>query len=180
LQIRRSTASDRAAIREIHTSAFGLEHGREIAELVDGLLDDPTAEPSLSLVAEAGGVLAGHILFTAAKLQSSQKLCARILAPLAVSSEHQGTGIGGELIAEGLERLAGSGTGLVFVLGHPGYYPKHGFQPAGVLGLEAPHPIAPEHADAWMVKELATGLLGTVEGKVQVSEVLSQPQHWRE
>ena len=42
---------------------------------------------------------------------------------------------------EGLKQLAESGVDLVFVLGHPGYYPKFGFRPAGALGFEAPYPI---------------------------------------
>lgn len=180
LKIRRSTESDRVAISGIHTSAFGQEQGQEIVELVNGLLDDETAAPLLSLVAEIEGRLAGHILFTLAKLQYDQKISARILAPLAVSSDFQSEGVGGALIREGLKQLAESGVDLVFVLGHPGYYPKFGFQPAGVLGLEAPYPIPLEHADAWMVQELKAGVIVSIEGKVQCSEVLNQPQHWRE
>jgi len=180
LQIRRSTESDRTAIRDIHASAFGEEQGEEIIELVNGLLEDSTAEPLLSLVAETGGRLVGHILFTVAKLQSDQEISARILAPLAVSSEFQDAGVGGALIREGLKKLAGSGVDLVFVLGHPGYYPRFGFQTAGALGFEPPYPIPSEHADAWMVQELKVGVIGSVEGGVQCSKVLNQPQHWRE
>ena len=162
-------------------SAFGQEQGQEIVELVNGLLGDDTAKPLLSLVAEADGRLVGHILFTLARLQTEdQEVSVRILAPLAVSGEFQGEGIGGVLIREGLKQLAESGVDLVFVLGHPGYYPKFGFQTAGVLGFEAPHPIASEYADAWMVQQLKAGVIGHIEGRVQCSEVLNQPQHWRE
>jgi putative acetyltransferase len=31
-----------------------------------------------------------------------------------------------------------------------------------------------------MVQELCSGAIGRVEGKVQCSDVLNQPQHWRE
>ena len=64
-----------------------------------------------------------------------------ILAPLAVVPDAQGQGIGGALIEHGLSLLQRSGVGLVFVLGHPGYYPRHGFEPAGRLGFDAPFPI---------------------------------------
>lgn len=180
LKIRRSTESDRIAISGIHASAFGQEQGQEIVELVNGLLDDETAAPLLSLVAEIEGRLVGHILFTLAKLQYDQKISARILAPLAVSSDFQSEGVGGALIREGLKQLAESGVDLVFVLGHPDYYPKFGFQTAGLLGFEAPHPIPSEHEDAWMVRELTAGLIGRIEGRVQCSEALNQPQHWHE
>ncbi len=55
--------------------------------------------------------------------------------------EQQATGIGAALIKQGLALLKTSGVELVFVLGHPGYYPRSGFTPAGVLGFDAPYPI---------------------------------------
>ena len=169
LQIRRSKESDRTAIRSIHTSAFGPDRAREIVALVDGLLEDQTARPRLSLIAETGGKLVGHILFTALRLQSDQYISARILAPLAVSGDWQGEGVGGALIKEGLERLADSGVELVFVLGHPGYYSKFGFQPAGILGFSFP-PFSHE----------ILAVIGRIEGKVLCPDILNQPQHWRE
>lgn len=162
-------------------SAFGQRQGQEIVELVNDLLEDETAKPLLSLVAEKDGKLVGHILFTTARLQpENQETTIRILAPLAVSSDVQGEGIGGVLIREGLKQLAESGVDLVFVLGHPRYYPRFGFQTAGILGFEAPYTIPSEHADAWMVQELKTGRLANNEGGIQCSEVLNQPQYWRE
>ena len=169
------------AILGIHASAFGQKQGQEIAELVDGLLDDETAKPLLSLVAETDGKLVGHILFTVARLYpEDHEVSVRILAPLAVSIEFQGEGFGGALIKEGLKQLVESGVDLVFVLGHPDYYPKFGFQTAGVLGFEAPYSIPSEHADAWMVQEFEAGVIGSIEGRVHCSEILNQPQHWRE
>lgn len=140
LKIRCSTESDCTAIGDIHISAFGQEQGQEIVELVNGLLADETARPLLSLVAEADGRLVGHILFTKARLHpEDQEISAQILAPLAVSRDFQGEGVGGALIREGLKQLTESGVDLVFVLGHPGYYPKYGFQTAGVIGFKAPY-----------------------------------------
>ena len=181
MNIRRATESDRTAIDAIHMSAFGQSQGQEIVELVNSLLDDETAKPLLSLVAETDEKLVGHILFTVARIQpEDQETTVRILAPLAISSDFQGQGIGSALIREGLKHLAESGVDLVFVLGHPGYYPKFGFQAAGQFGFEAPYPIPSEHADAWMVRELKAGVIGKKEGRVQCSDVLNQPQHWRE
>lgn len=52
-----------------------------------------------------------------------------ILAPLAVVPSCQKQGVGGLLIAEGLQLLRERGAKLVFVLGHKEYYPRHGFIP---------------------------------------------------
>jgi predicted N-acetyltransferase YhbS len=181
VKIRCATDADRAEILSVHADAFGEEEGPEIVDLVTDLLGDPTAEPRSSLVAENDGRIVGHILFTAIRLQpSGQPVSAQILAPLAVAQEQQGKGVGGLLIHEGLKQLAAAGIELVFVLGHPSYYPRFGFEPAGVLGFEAPYAIPGEHADAWMVKELKAGIIGSVQGRVQCAATLDQPQHWRE
>ncbi len=55
-----------------------------------------------------------------------------------------------------------------------------GFAPAGKLGFKAPYPIPEEHAGAWMVIELSSGIIGKAKGTVECSDVLNQPQHWRE
>ena len=105
---------------------------------------------------------------------------AQILAPLAILPEEQKKGIGEKLINEGLRLLKESGTELVFVLGHPTYYPRCGFIPAGGQGFEAPYPIPEEHAEAWMIQELNDDVIKNNSGKVQCSKVLNEPQHWKE
>jgi len=181
LEITKTRELDLNKVLHIEKEAFGADKGSEIADLVHGLLNDPTAMPLLSLMAINNNKAVGHILFTKALVaKSNSSLKAVILAPLAIIPEAQTQGIGGELIKEGLKQLRESGVELVFVLGHPEYYPRHGFKTAGILGFEAPYPIPEEHADAWMVQELQPGVIGRVSGKVQCSDVLNQPQHWRE
>ena len=103
-----------------------------------------------------------------------------MLAPLAVHPDVQARGIGGRLVVEGLGRLKRAGVGLVFVLGHPGYYPRFGFIEAGANGFSAPYPIPPENAAAWMVQALRPGLLGAVPGRVVCADALDKPEYWRE
>lgn len=179
--IRSSSVSDLAEIRKIHTQAFGADEGPVIAKLVDDLLKDETAMPLLSLVAAQNHKLVGHILFTNAVITGTEKpISTQILAPLAILPGAQNRGVGAQLIIEGLRILKESGTELVFVLGHPGYYPRCGFIPALVQGFEAPYPIPEENTDAWMVQGLVDGILENNSGKVQCSKVLNAPQHWRE
>jgi predicted N-acetyltransferase YhbS len=181
VEIRESKESERNEILNIHRIAFGEENGSVIAKLVDDLFDDETARPILSLVAADNGKLIGHILYTKAIItQAEIPIEAKILAPLAIIPDEQKKGIGEKLINEGLSQLKASGTELVFVLGHPDYYPRFGFVPAGKLGFEAPYPIPEEHAGAWMVQELNGGVIGKATGKVKCSKVLNEPQHWRE
>ena len=180
MEIRPTKESDLRDVLLVEKAAFGTEEGQEIADLVNDLLGDPSAMPILSLIAIKDNQVIGHILFTKAIIDSNHSISAVILAPLAVIPAAQSQGVGGQLINEGLKCLSESGVDLVFVLGHPDYYPRHGFKPAGILGFDAPYPIQQEHADAWMVKELRFGVIGSVSGKVQCSDVLNQPEHWRE
>lgn len=181
MKIRSSHKSDRLEIERIHKTAFGKAKGPEIAELVNGLFNDKTAEPLLSLVAVEDRNIVGHVLFTKVNVkQSPIFVSASILAPLAVLPGAQAKGVGGLLIKEGLDQLKRNKVDLVFVLGHPDYYPRSGFTPAGKLGFKAPYPIPEKHAGAWMVKLLSSGVIGKARGTVQCSDVLDQPQHWRE
>ncbi|WP_035245625.1 GNAT family N-acetyltransferase [Desulfogranum mediterraneum] len=181
MEVRTASALEREAVATIHQQAFGPEMGAVTAELVRVMLEDPTAMPMCSLVAVEGGQLTGHVLFTRATIgEAPGEVSARILAPLAVLPEVQHRGVGGKLIRAGLRCLRASGVELVFVLGHPGYYPRYGFRPAGVLGYQAPYPIPEEHAAAWMVQELTQGVIGRVRGQVHCCATLDQPEHWRE
>jgi len=178
LQIREAVETDLNDVLQIERLAFGYE---KEADLVRGLLYDLSAKPVLSLLAFQKNRALGHILFTTAQLSGSQDSASIvILAPLAIVPDAQKQGIGGKLIEKGLELLSKSGVDLVFVLGHPEYYPRYGFKPAGDLGFEAPYPIPDVHANAWMVQALRSGLIGSVSGKVICADALNKPEHWRE
>lgn len=177
MDIRTATDADLDAVLAVEREAFGEE---DEAELVRALLDDPSAMPILSLLAFRGKRAVGHILFTRVRLQAHPQLSLAILAPLAVVPDAQNQGIGGKLIVHGLNLLRASGVDLVFVLGHPGYYPRHGFTPAGTLGLQAPYPIPEKDADAWMVQALRPGVIGSVSGTVLCADALDKPEYWRE
>jgi len=176
--IREAVKTDLNDVLQIERLAFGYE---KEADLVRELLHDPSAKPVLSLLAFQKDRAVGHILFTKAQLSGSQDSASIvILAPLATVPDAQKQGIGGKLIEQGLELLSTSGVDLVFVLGHPEYYPRYGFKPAGNLGFEAPYPIPDVHANAWMVQALRSGVIGSVSGKVICADALNKPEHWRE
>ncbi|MGW8194706.1 MAG: GNAT family N-acetyltransferase [Desulforhopalus sp.] len=171
----------RSKILHVHKQAFGKEKGDVISALVNDLLEDESARPLYSFAAVENEDVIGHILFTRVIVHGADDhLSAQILAPLAVLPECQSKGIGSQLIQTGLAELRKAGVKVVFVLGHPGYYQKCGFTPAGKLGFEAPYTIPEEHAEAWMVQELQPGTLNTEKGRVQCASSLNRPEHWRE
>ncbi len=175
--IREALHSDLDNVLSVERAAFGSD---EEANLVCDLLGDTSAKPIVSLLAFQENRAIGHILFTRARLEAEPTLPCSILAPLAVVPDAQNQGIGGKLVKHGLQILAKSGVYLVFVLGHPAYYPRYGFKPASKLGFDAPYPIPEKNEDAWMVQALRPGATETFRGKVICADTLNNPKYWHE
>lgn len=181
IHVSESLPIENGAILSVVQAAFGDRQGNEVAKLTSDLLIDSTAKPMLSLVAKIRSKIVGHILFSTTRISRSNKsISSVILAPLSVHPAFQNCGIGGQLIRSGCDQLKTKGVDLVFVLGHQKYYPKYGFITAFPHGLKAPYPIPDAHAEAWMVRELRPGILGTCSGGVECAESLMHPEHWRE
>jgi len=177
MYIREANVSDLNDILLIERAAF---NSNDEAELVQNILADPSAKPLLSLVAFLDGHPVGHILFSRAQLSNNPQVKVSILAPLAVIPNCQKQGIGGALIKRGLLLSEKAGVRLVFVAGHPDYYPQYWFTPAGKLGFEPPYPIPEINADAWMVQELSSNIIKFASGKVLCCDALNKPEYWRE
>ncbi len=161
----------------VERAAFNSE---EEAQLVLELLNDPTAAPAISLLAKQDEIPVGHILFTPARLDPESTSSVYLLAPLAVIPEYQRQGIGGALIDAGLQALRQAGCDLCFVLGHPEYYSRFGFTPAGKLGFDGTYPIPDKNADAWMVYALNPDALADASGRVVCADSLNRPEYWIE
>jgi putative acetyltransferase len=176
LQILQTGPAELDAVLRVQRQAFERE---DEALLVAGLLVDSTAQPSLSLLACSADRPIGHVLCTHVTLAGAPRaVAAAILAPLAVVPASQGQGVGRTLIAHSASLLAARGVQLLFVLGDPAYYTRHGFEPAIPHGLIAPYPILPEAA--WMVRALEPGVLGPAKGTVACATALNKPEYWRE
>lgn len=151
LQIRPEAPGDAAAVREVNRAAFPTPFEAELVDALRGELDE-----WLSYVAARDGRIIGHLLFTPVTLEPPPRKAPRILGlgPMAVHPDVQGHGIGSTLVDSGLAEVSRAGADGVVVLGHPEWYPRFGFEPAGhfglKLGLEAP-------AEAFLAVEFASG-----------------------
>lgn len=94
--------------------------------------------PELSLIAtEKNGSLIGHVLFSKTEVVDEDlRYGVIVLGPIAVEPSHQKQGISGSLIRERLRLTAKHGYSHVFLIGHPSYYPKFGFEPAQPRGFD--------------------------------------------
>lgn len=148
----------REPIRRVNEAAFGRP---DEADLIDALRAEGAV--LLSLVAEADGQIAGHILFSRMSIETPQESVPAVsLAPMAVPPEFQRRNIGSELVRHGLAQLRQQGERIVIVLGHEHYYPRFGFSSERARRLASPFP-----PEAFMALELAEGALDSVHGRVR-------------
>lgn len=160
LIVRAETPDDAARVRAVNERAFGRDAE---ADLVDALR--AAARPHVSLVAEWDGRIVGHIFFSPVALESEAGTSEAMgLGPMGVLPELQGRGVGSELVRRGLEECRRLGHEVVFVLGHPEYYPRFGFAPAGPRGIRSEYPVPEE---VFMVVELSEGALAGRTGLVK-------------
>jgi putative acetyltransferase len=142
--IRTQRPGDRAAVRDLVARAFDRD---VVGDLAVALFDAPAGAAGMSYVAEVGGRLAGHVILTRAWVDAPERLVeVLVLGPLSVAPEHHRQGIGTELVTHALREADGAGAPLVFLEGHPGYYPRFGFEPAGPLGFGKPSVRIPDAA----------------------------------
>jgi len=140
--VRRERPEDKAQIYEVNCQAFDR---KEEAEVVD-LLRNSCPE-GVSLVAEEKGRVVGHILFTPTTIENEgASLVGTGLGPLAVLPQHQGKGIGSALVRAGLDEMRTAGEPFVVVVGHPGYYPRFGFERASRYGIQCEYGDVPDEA----------------------------------
>lgn len=158
-EVRQETREDKAAVHALNASAF--ESDAE-ARLIDALRAGGAL--TLSLVAVVDGKVVGHIAFSPIAVEAAGRVVHGVgLAPMAVAPSHQRQGIGGRLIERGLQLLRAQGHPFCVVLGHPDYYPRHGFVQASLHGLRWEQ----GHDDAFFVQALTADGLSGVSGVVR-------------
>ena len=127
IRIRPERLADYAEIASLHTRAFGNRTGEPLVVALHR--QRRVFDPELSLVAEIDGHLVGHALFSPHQIRLLGTTVPAVnLAPIAVQPAYQGQGIGGQLITEGHAIAASKGYSVSFLLGHPTYYPRFGYQ----------------------------------------------------
>jgi putative acetyltransferase len=127
MHIRTAISSDLDGIREVHLRAFPEDEREIVSKLAIDLLAENTMPHTISLVAETGNTVVGHVAFSPVEFDNNDNLQGYILAPLAVMPDYQKKQIGSNLIESGIQTLLKMGVNILFVYGDPEYYGKFGF-----------------------------------------------------
>jgi putative acetyltransferase len=165
VKIRSEEEKDWAAVYSLNKLSFDSASEANLVELLR-----THVSTAISLVAEDDQEVVGHIMFTPVSLSGFPEASIMGLAPMAVSSQKRSCGIGSALVRKGLEECRELGVGAVVVLGHSEYYPRFGFKPASLFGVQCEYDVPEE---VFMAIEIQSGYLLEKNGVVKYHELFA-------
>jgi len=119
MHIRIATSLDRDDVREVHLCAFAEGEREIVSRLATNLLSEKATPQTISLVAETGGAVVGHVAFSPVTIDNNENFQGYILAPLGVKPDYQKLRIGSKLIESGMQQLSRMGVDILLVYGDP-------------------------------------------------------------
>lgn len=168
LTFREETPADFRAVEELTREAFWdvYRPGCDEHFVLHNLRKSLGFVPELSLIAEQGGELVGHIAYSIATLEaddgSEEKLV--LFGPVSVRPGLQKKGIGSALILHSLETAREMGFRGVFIYGNPAYYGRFGFGDAVCFAVTT---ADGKNFPEFMGLELTPGSLSGLSGKLR-------------
>lgn len=129
----------------------------------DGITD-------LSYVAEVDNVIVGHIIYSNARVETTDGKVVPVLnfGPISVLPEYQKQGVGKALIHTTIARSTELGYGAILFFGRPEYYPQFGFVEAETYGITD---CGGGNCSSFFAMELKKGYLEGVHGKFYESPI---------
>ncbi|GKW50484.1 GNAT family N-acetyltransferase [Halomonas sp. NCCP-2165] len=169
---------DRQEVEDLFTRTFsdseGEHEGRLIGRLVHELMSGTEAGDMLGFIAAEQEQIVGCIFFT--RLSFGSPVKAFMLSPVAVDKNHQGKGIGQNLIQFGIQCLRERGVELVFTYGDPNYYSRVGFEHVSQEVAEAPFTLS--HPEGWLGQSLGGGSIDRPLGQAGCVEAFNDSRYW--
>ncbi len=163
--IRREREDDRAEVYTLIQTAFQtakVKDGDE-QDFAAGLRNSNAFIPELSLIAETGNKIIGHILLTKTYVEQpdGSHYEALLVAPLSVLLEYRDRGIGSALMNEAFRMARSLGYKAAFLVGDPNYYRRFGFKQTTLFGIKSKNDIPDQFVQ---VVELEPDALQNVKG----------------
>ena len=159
---------------KVFSNAEGQEEGLLIGKLVTELIATTDAKDLFGFVATAQDKIIACIFFS--RLTFDNNMNAYILSPVAVDTEHQGQGVGQQLITFGINQLKELNVELVFTYGDPKYYSKVGFTYVSEEFVKAPLKLT--YPEGWLGQSLTENMVKPISGDSYCVDALNKQVYW--
>ena len=158
----------------VFTSSEGEAEGKLIGNLASALSSNIDNQDILCFGAYEKASLIGSIFFT--RLRFSQAILVYMLAPVAVSTDHQGKGIGQALINFGLAELKNRAVDVAITYGDPSFYSRTGFEPLSEDVIKAPLTLS--MPEGWLGQSLTGEPVPAVSDRPTCGRALNDARYW--
>jgi predicted N-acetyltransferase YhbS len=165
ITLRLERPEDFRAVEELTREAFWDLYNPGCSEhyILHELRKLPAFVPELDFVALVDGQIAGHIVYSRAKIVQKDGFAHEVLTfgPISVLPSYQGKGVGSRLIRETLRIIRQTGIPAVVLLGNPDYYHRFGFVSASKYLVSF---TDGSNFDAFMLLETKKGAMEAISG----------------
>ncbi|MGD2117957.1 MAG: N-acetyltransferase [Chromatiales bacterium] len=158
----------------VFTSSEGEQEGRLIGNLASELSSGIDNQNIICFGAYAEASIIGVIFFT--RLRFNKSVRVYMLAPVAVSTRHQGKGIGQSLIKYGLNELKNRSVAVVVTYGDPSFYSKVGFQVLSENVIQAPLKLS--MPGGWLGQSLTGEPIPAIKERPACIKEFNDPVYW--
>ena len=158
----------------VFTSSEGEKEGKLIGSLASELSSNIDNEEIICFGAYEEESLIASIFFT--RLRFSDGILVYMLAPVAVSTEHQRKGVGQALIQYGLNELKNRSVAVAITYGDPSFYSKVGFKPLSENTIKAP--VRLSMSEGWLGQALTNGPIPAINERPRCVREFNDPVYW--
>ena len=158
----------------VFTSSQGEKEGKLIGDLASELSSNIDNQEIICLGAYENESLIGAVFFTRLRFNASIRVY--MLAPVAVSTEHQGKGVGQALINYGLNELKNRSVAVAITYGDPSFYSRAGFKALSENVIRAPLELS--MPVGWLGKSLTEEPIRTINERPACVKEFNDPVYW--
>ena len=165
-------------VTSLFTSVFTASEGEKEGRLIGNLASDLSSRIDNQEIVCFGTYeeesIIGSIFFT--RLRFRDVIQIYMLAPVAVSTEHQGQGVGQALINYGLNELKNRSVAVVITYGDPSFYSKVGFRALSENIVQAPLKLS--MPEGWLGQSLLGEQIPTINERPKCIKEFNNPIYW--
>jgi putative acetyltransferase len=158
----------------VFSSSEGEQEGRLIGQLASELASRIDNHEIVCIGAYEDRAMIGAIFFS--RLRFDEPIEAYMLAPVAVSTTHQGLGNGQALIKFGLQELKSRSATVAVTYGDPAFYSKVGFQALSEGVIQAPLPLS--MPEGWLGQSLSEEPIPILSSRPACVQEFDNPDYW--